>query len=394
MTQETHRAVPVAPVPADLPLHPVHTPQAWYGPDLARRPEEWTHAISSAESAELLAAIAAVEARGMNVVDIEAKDFPLPTLGPLLRRMRQDLLHGRGFILLRGFPVEGLSALQRGIGFFGIGAHLGRAVSQNAKGHALGHVADLGFDYSKPTSRGYQTSARLPYHTDAADLVGLLCVRPSKSGGLSSVVSSVTLYNEMLKRRPDLVRVLMGPTYRDRRDEIPPGKGPWYVLPVFNPHQGRMITSYVRSAISKAQRFAEVPRISPELGEAMKLLDTLAESPELHLDMELRAGDIQFVCNHFLLHSRTTFEDYPELERRRHLLRLWLASEDGPALSQVFDNYTGLSAQGRPMGLLLDGIRLNAPLALEDGGPGSSAQRVGAKAAAARDLARTTPEAR
>jgi hypothetical protein len=145
---------------------------------------------------------------------------------------------------------------------------------------------------------------------------------------------------------------------------------------VFNPWQGRMISSYVRSAIRKAQRFADVPRISPQLEEAMNFLDALAESPELHLDMALEPGDIQFVCNHYIFHSRTTFEDYPEPARRRHLLRLWLACEGGPALPPVFDNYTGLDARGRPMGLLLEGVRLNAPLELEDGGPGESAQRL------------------
>jgi len=376
MTQPSFRTVPVAPVPDDLPLQPVRSAQAWYGPDLARRPEEWRHVLTPVELAELRASIAAVEARGLDVVDIRAEDFPLPTLGPLLRGMRQELLHGRGFAVLRGFPVEGATPRQRGIGFFGIGAHLGEAVSQNAGGHALGHVADLGFDYSQPTARGYQTNVRLPYHTDGSDVVGLLCVRGAKSGGLSSLVSSVTLYNEMLAQRPDLVRVLMGPNYRDRRGEVPPGKGPWYVLPVFNPHDGRMISSYVRSAIRKAQRFPEVPRISPELEEAMNFLDALAESPKLHLDMELEPGDIQFVCNHYLFHSRTTFEDHPEPQRRRHLLRLWLASEGGPSLPQVYDNYTGLDARGRPMGLLLDGVRLNAPLDLEDGGPGDSAQRL------------------
>ncbi len=354
----------------------MQSPQVWYGPDLAKRPEEWTHVLSTAEVAELRASIAMVEARGLDVVDIRAEDFPLPALGPVLRHLREDLLHGRGFGVLRGFPVEDATARQRGIGFFGIGAHLGEAVSQNARGHALGHVADLGFDYSQPTARGYQTNVRLPYHTDGSDLVGLLCVRTAKSGGLSSLVSSATLYNEMLARRPDLLRVLMGPNYRDRRGEIPPGKGPWYVLPVFNPWQGRMISSYVRSAIRKAQRFPEVPRISPQLEEAMNCLDALAESPELHLDMELRPGDIQFVCNHSIFHSRTTFEDHPEPARRRHLLRLWLASEGGPALPPVFDNYTGLDARGRPMGLLLEGVRLNAPLELEDGGPGESAQRL------------------
>jgi hypothetical protein len=380
MCQPTFRAVDVAPVAADLPLQPVHSAQAWYGPDLAVRPEQWRHVLTPVEIAELRASIAAVEARGLDVVDIRPDDFPLPTLGGVLERMRQDLLHGRGFAVLRGFPVEEVTARQRGIGFFGIGAHLGEAVSQNAKGHALGHVADLGFDYSQPTARGYQTNVRLPYHTDGSDLVGLLCVRGAKSGGLSSLVSSVTVYNEMLAQRPDLVRVLMGPNYRDRRGEIPQGKGPWYVLPVFNPHAGRMISSYVRSAIRKAQRFAEVPRVSTQLEEAMNFLDALAESPSLHLDMELVPGDIQLVCNHYLLHSRTTFEDHSEPERRRHLLRLWLASPGGPDLPRVYDNYTGLDARGRPMGLLLDGVRLNAPLDLEDGGPGDSAQRLAAAA--------------
>ncbi len=379
MMQQSLRSVAIDTIPADLASHRVSTLQAWYGPALARRPEEWTHVFSPDELAELLAAIAAVEARGLDVVDIGPEAFPLPLLERLLRRVRKDLLQGRGFSLLRGFPSDGLSPRQRAIGYFGIGAHLGRAVSQNAAGHALGHVTDLGFDYSQPTARGYQTNVRLPYHTDGADLVGLLCVRTARSGGLSSLVSSVTVYNEMLERRPDLVRVLMGATHRDRRGEIPPGKGPWYELPVFNPHQGFMITSYVRSAIRKAQRFAEVPRVSAQLTEAMDLLDALAESPDLHLDMELRVGDIQFVCNHYILHSRTNYEDHAEPEARRHLLRLWLSCNDGPALPRVFDNYTGLDARGRPMGLHLDDIRLNAPLIPEDGGPGASEQRVAAR---------------
>jgi hypothetical protein len=379
MMQQTSTSVAIDTSLTDPALHRVSTPQAWYGPELARRPEEWMHVFSPDESSELLAAIAAVEARGLDVVDIDPAAFPLPRLESLLRRVRKDLLQGRGFTLLRGFPSDSLSPRQRAIGYFGIGAHLGRAVSQNAAGHALGHVTDLGFDYSQPTSRGYQTNVRLPYHTDGADLVGLLCVRTAKSGGLSSLVSSVTLYNEMLERRPDLVRVLMGATYRDRRGEIPPGKGPWYELPVFNPHEGRMITSYVRSAIRKAQRFEEVPRVSEELTEAMDFLDALAESPDLHLDMELAVGDIQFVCNHYILHSRTNYEDHAQPAARRHLLRLWLACDDGPALPRVFDNYTGLDARGRPLGLHLDGIRLNAPLIPEDGGPGASEQRVAAR---------------
>lgn len=377
------RFVPVPDVPATQPLQPVIGPQAWYGPDMARRRDEWIHVLSAAEIAELRQAIARVEAAGMDVVDIRPADFALPTLGRVLREVKKDMFEGRGFAVLRGFPVAELTPLQRGLGYFGIGSHFGEATPQNAKGHALGHVCDLGVDYGTPTGRGYQTNARLPYHTDSADMVGLLCVNTAKSGGQNSVVSSVTLYNEMISRRPDLARVLMGPVYRDRRDEIEPGQGPWYCIPVFNPFQGRVFSTHVRSSVRKAQRFSEVPRISPQLEEAMDLLDALAEDPALHLDMDFQRGDMQFVCNHFLLHSRTSFEDFPEPQRRRHLLRLHLACTDGPALPPVFENLRGYNKDGRPDGTLMAGVRLNAPLEPVDGGPGSSAQRQRAMAAVA-----------
>jgi hypothetical protein len=286
------------------------------------------------------------------------------------------MFEGRGFAVLRGFPVGELSPLQRCLGYFGIGSHFGVAVSQNAKGHAIGHICDLGVDDGKVTGRGYQTNFRLPYHTDSSDIVGLLCIGKSQGGGLSSLVSSVTLYNEMLKRRPDLVRVLMGPVYRDRREEIPPGQGPWYVIPVFNLYGGRLFTTYVRSTVHKAQRFTEVPRISPEIEEAMDFLDRLADDPAYHLDMDLQPGDIQFVCNHFVMHSRTSFEDDPARLLRRHLLRLHLACSDGPKLPPVYENLRGYNKEGRPAGLLLEGVRLNVPLEPVDGGPGDPHRRM------------------
>ena len=369
-------SVPVPPVADDHPLHRVGGPQAWFGPDLARSPQDWTYTLSATQIAELCEAIRRVEAAGIDVVDIRARDFSLPSWNALLRRLREDMFEGRGFAVLRGVPVAALSPLQRCLGYFGIGSHFGAATSQNAKGHAVGHVCDLGVDDGKVTGRGYQTNSRLPYHSDLSDVVGLLCVNKAKSGGLSSLVSSVTLYNEMLERRPDLVRVLMGPVYRDRREEIPPGQGPWYVIPVFNPYDGRVFTTYVRSTVRKAQRFAELPRISPQLEEAMDLLDAMAEDPVYRLDMDLQPGDIQFLCNHFVLHSRTGFEDRPERAARRHLLRLHLACADGPALPPVYENLRGFNPQGRPAGMLLAGVRLNAPLEPVDGGPGVFARRM------------------
>jgi hypothetical protein len=374
--QPSFASVNVPPVPKEMPLHSMPGPQGWLGPDLARRPGDWTYALSKAQVGDLRNAIARAEAAGIDIVDIRPGDFPLPSWDTLLPRLWKDMFEGRGFAVLRGFPVGELSPLQRCLGYFGIGSHFGVAVSQNAKGHAIGHICDLGVDDGKVTGRGYQTNFRLPYHTDSSDIVGLLCIGKSQSGGLSSLVSSVTLYNEMLKRRPDLVRVLMGPVYRDRREEIPPGQGPWYVIPVFNLYGGRLFTTYVRSTVHKAQRFTEVPRISPEIEEAMDFLDRLADDPAYHLDMDLQPGDIQFVCNHFVMHSRTSFEDDPARLLRRHLLRLHLACSDGPKLPPVYENLRGYNKEGRPAGLLLEGVRLNVPLEPVDGGPGDPHRRM------------------
>ncbi|MBL22377.1 MAG: hypothetical protein CMM48_00605 [Rhodospirillaceae bacterium] len=368
-------SVPVTPVSDDMHLAPLEGAAAWYGPDLEARPESWIVGIGDEQIADLRSAIAQAEATGLGVLELTAENFPLPSWGDLLTGVKADLFNGRGFTLLRGFPVDDLTPLQRGLGYFGIGAHLGKAIPQNAKGHALGHVCDIGVDKNKTTGRGYQSNARLKFHTDSADIVGLLCVRQARSGGLSSLVSSITVYNELLKRRPDYVRLLMGPIYRDRREEVPVGQGPWYCIPAFNPFQQRLFTTYVRSTVRKAARFSELPPISAELNDAMDMFDDIAADPAHHLNMDFMPGDIQLVCNHFILHSRTGFEDFPDLAKRRHLLRLHLACPDGPQLPPVYENLRGYNEDGRPAGTRLPGVALTAPLEPVDGGPGGMDQR-------------------
>ena len=357
------------------------SPAAWRGPEMAARPERWVWQLAPDQVADLDEASARLDASGRHIVTITAEDAPLPRLAARLAEMKQDLLYGIGFGLIRGVPVEGYGLRRSAIAFWCIGAHLGAAVSQNAKGHVLGHVRDLGFDYAKPSARGYQTAERLPYHCDMGDVVGLLSLRTSRSGGLSSIVSSVALYNAMVERRPDLARVLMQPTYRDRRDEVPEGGKPWYPMPVFNPHGGYLFTHFVRSTIRKAQRFPEVPRIAPEQAEAFDYLDALANGPDLHLDMEFLPGDVQFLCNHTILHSRTKYVDWDEPERKRHLLRLWLGCPGGPAVPEPYVEFQGLTGEGRPRGTLCPGAVLNSPLEAEDGGAGDTAKRLPGAAA-------------
>lgn len=355
------QATTLAAATAPDPLPQFDNQQSWFGPDLQQR-DDWIVELTPAQVAAIDAAVRQAEAVE-DVINIGREDFPVPSLEPLLQRVREETLRGRGFMLLRGIPVARYTLRQSAIAYWGLGLYLGEAVSQNGQGHVLGHVTNLGLDYADPEVRGYQTSARLNYHADSSDLVALLCLRTSKAGGLSSIASSTTLWNEMARTRPDHARTLLAPLYYTRWGEIPEGKQAYAEINVFTPCEGRMIASFVRSSINKSQTLPAVPRLTPQQVEAMDHLDALAADPRIHLDMEFRPGDIQVLCNHSILHSRTAYEDWPEAARRRHLLRLWLACDDGPVLPQFMtDRFQGLTSGGRPDGIRVPGTRLVAPL--------------------------------
>ncbi|WP_417519757.1 TauD/TfdA family dioxygenase [Minwuia sp.] len=347
-------------------LHAYDTEQAWMGTELETRRNEWLLEWSKDEILEIENAVGAVETRGLDLLDIAKDDFPLELASERISALKQDVLHGRGFVLIRGLPVDRWSDRQSAIAFWGIGLHLGEPCPQNGKNHVIGHVKNLGLDYSDPQTRGYQTNARLHYHTDLSDIVGLLSLRASKSGGLSSIASSTAIWNVLAARRPDLARVLMAPYCQTRWGEIPEGKQPWAEAPIFMPSGKRMVARYVRSSIQKGQDLPGVPKMTDQQVEAMDLLDEITAEEGIALEMELRPGDIQLLCNYNVFHSRTAYEDWPEPERRRHLLRLWLACDDGPVLPEsLIENYEGLTEGGRPNGILVPGVPLSAPLDAE-----------------------------
>ena len=335
---------------------------AWYGPEIAKR-DDWMMPLSAAEVAEVEAATQALVARDADIAVLKPQDFPLPTLWAKLRsRVDDEVLNGRGFLLLRGLPVDRWSIRESATAFFGLGAHLGSARSQNGKGHVLGHVQDLGLDVNDPNVRIYQTHERQTYHTDSCDIVGLLCLKTARSGGLSALVSSTTIFNEMRRRRPDLLKLLFQPIATDRRGEVPEGQKPFFEIPVFNWHQGYLTAIYQRQYIDSAQRFPEAPRHTPELIEALDMFDSLANDPALNTFMEFKPGDVQLVHNHTMLHDRTGFDDWPEPERRRHLLRLWLAAEGARPLPEIFAQRYGQVTIGDRGGIIVRGTRLQAPL--------------------------------
>lgn len=306
------------------PLQLYRHPSAWQGAELAGR-DDWVLKLDAAYNRELRQALAHARARGAQVPALRADQFPLPTLAPVLDAMRREVIDGRGFCLVKGLRITDLPASDAALIYWGIGSHLGSPLAQNAQGEVLGHVTDLGVDYHRdPNVRGYQTRLRLPYHNDLADIVGLLCLQPARSGGLSRLVSSTALHNAVIERRPDLMDVMTGTWYLDRRGEIPAGKEPYYTGAFFEYSGGRLFCRYNRAYIESAQRLPEVPRLTARQIEALDLIDSLCHDPALHLEMPLEVGDMQFVNNYALLHSRSRYEDWPEPERRRYLLRLWL----------------------------------------------------------------------
>jgi hypothetical protein len=349
---------------ATLPLRqPIEGPSAWIGAEMRGRESEWSYRLSPPEAAEIEAALKSVQARGLDIAAIRREDFPLPTLGPVLDRLRAEVLNGRGFVLLRGVPVEDRPIAESAAAYWGIGSYFGSARSQNAKGHLLGHVYDLGgSSATDPTIRSYATSERQNFHIDRCDVVALLCLRRAKSGGQSAIVSSMTVHNVMLARRPDLLERLYRPLPVDRRGEVPEGKAPFYQAPVFNEHAGKVSVLYSRLHIGSSQRFPEAPRLTPEDIEALDMLADLAGEPELRLDMNFAPGDIQFLHNHTILHARTGYEDWPEVERKRHLLRLWLSPPGARPLPPVFSECYGDITIGDRGGIICQDTRLHAPL--------------------------------
>jgi hypothetical protein len=307
---------------------PIVSPAAWRGPELVDDPSAWTYVLDEEARRELELAVRAARDRGKTVATLTREDFVLPTLAATIARWTAELDRGRGFILVRGFPTDRMSVDDAGLGYYGLGLHIGSPVPQNAAGDLLGHVRDLGIERTGPKVRLYTTRAAQDFHTDGSDVVGLLCLRGAKSGGLSRIVSSISVYNEILRRRPELIDVLYQPMFFDRNDEQQPGEPPAFPLPICQVYRGRLRTFYIGWYIRDAQRHPEVPRLTDGQREALDLIESIANDPRFYLDMDFQPGDIQLLKNASILHARTAYEDFEEPAAKRHLLRLWLTAHD------------------------------------------------------------------
>jgi hypothetical protein len=273
-------------------------------------------------------ALAVAQSRTGDVLDITRGDFPLPTLGAELARLTDELINGRGVVLLRGLPVGRYGKERASTAYWGIGTHLGRPWPQNANGHLLGDVTDQGKAYDDPTSRGNEIGGLpFPFHSDGSDLVGLLCLDAGASGGASLVANVVTIHNELVRAEPGLAAELYGSFPYDYRGEQAPGGRPWYEMPAFTRWGDRLFVRYIRPYIEASRRHSDAPRVSDAARAAMDRLDAMCADPQYHVSMQLEPGDMQFVNNYHVLHARAGYTDDRPPGRIRHLKRLWLETE-------------------------------------------------------------------
>ena len=300
-----------------VPAEPFDSPAAWRGAAV-RDADDWRIDLTPAEVDELHAAVTHSD---KPLAEMTAADLPLPTLSARIAEWRDVLAHGRGFVLLRGVPVHAWSEAQRERFFWGFGLHLGRPGAQNPDGDLLGHVRDQGFS-DQTEVRAYRTNTEIRYHCDAADVVGLLCLTRAEEGGVSRIASSVTVFLELLKQRPDLAPLLFEPWLLDTKAE---GGVRYFPVRPCRFAGGRLYSFYHADYYRSVSRHPDVDALDPRRLELLDHYDQIASDPQICLEMDLHPGDVQLLCNHTQIHARTGYTDGPT---KRHLLRLWLSLDD------------------------------------------------------------------
>ena len=305
-----------------VPTQALSTPAAWYGADFADRLPVSRFTDDEIEELETVAGKLVGEDASIHSVGRE--DFPLERVAPRLHDAIEEVAHGRGFVVLRGLPVERWGESLTSMVCWGLGHVLGEPGEQNPDGERLGHVRDYGEEAEHPMVRRYRTSGNIDFHCDGADAVGLLCLRTAQSGGQSRIASSVTVFNELLAARPDLVARLFEPMHLDRRDEERPGQPPCTpIQPAC--FDGEVLRTFYHSEYYRSAERHPGYGLDAAARALLDAYDQIANREDVRLDIWLEPGDLQIVSNHTVVHARTAYVDHESRALKRHLLRLWLS---------------------------------------------------------------------
>lgn len=309
-------------------------PADWKAADMADH-RQWMIQLSDDQVDEIDRALHAAQDAGITIDRLTRAAFPLPLFDALVPGVQERLENGRGVVVLRGLPAERYTKAELRLLYWGLGLHLGTAVSQSSQGDLLGDVRNFGDDVNSSKGRGYMSRQGLGFHTDTADVVALLVMRAARSGGLSMICSSLAIRDEIAATRPDLLDVLYQPFWWSWKGQEAAGEKPYYAQPIYSEHDGRFSSRNIATHVLSAHEDFkdELPPIEPRQVEALRLINTLANDARFHFSMMFEPGDIQLLNNHVTYHARTEFEDFAEEDRKRHLLRMWLAMPNTRALS-------------------------------------------------------------
>ena len=310
-------------------LAPVSDPAEWRGDEIASG-EGWKYILSNEDVMALTAMADQLKEKTggeiSSLLQLDKSHFDLGCFSPVLDQIYTGLKSGLGIALIKGLPIDEMTKFQAAAIYWGIGMNLGEARPNNPQGDMLGLITDLGKTQSDPTSRGYQTKEAMDYHCDQCDIVGLLCVQPAKSGGVSKIASSVAMYNDLLSSHPAFAQSLAAPLYWTKHGEHGPDDSPFYTSPVFNFLHGKLCVSFGPKHILKGHDLPGTPELSPAQKQAIATAEQLADA--IRYEMELEKGDMQFLNNYVALHTRSAFVDHEDPAKKRLLWRLWLMNPD------------------------------------------------------------------
>lgn len=300
---------------------PVTDHSAWYGVDM-EADRSWDYVLEDGHIGELETALSALKKNGRTLRDISAADFPLPKLSKMLASIARDLQSGRGFALLRGFPVEAHDNPELELMYYGLCRHIGMGMTQNSDAGLI-HYVTAGALKPNQGSRGVGFPRFVNLHVDLMDIVSLLCVRQAADAPQSHLASSTTIYNEIIKRRPDLMPRLQAGFEWDRMGEHGMGEDPTsgYQVPLFSQVNGVVSCRYNRNWMTSANSRKDEP-MSDEDEAILDLIDEIAA--ETRLAFPFQNGDIQFCNNYTILHGREAHAVEQQEDRMRLLMRIWL----------------------------------------------------------------------
>ena len=324
---------------------PLTGPSVWQGKDI-KNSTRWVRDLPQAAVAELDAALKAVKKEGLDWPQITRADFPLRSLDGLLDDIADELENGCGIMKLRGFPVDKYDEDDLRKMYFGLGTHLGTPVFQNRSGELMRVIRDEGAHVGRTygETRDHKgstflssyartlTNGALRFHTDRTDVVGLLCVRQARAGGISTLASTPAIHNAILASRHELLDELFGDYWRSRFGEEGTTKDTAYALPIFGVRDGKFTSHYSLTFIEAAQMVPGVPKLSDRQREAIDVLMKTAQ--ELCFEMTLEPGDLQLINSHVTYHGRAPFEDDHDAGMSRLLLRIWLTMPNNRPLPQ------------------------------------------------------------